>query len=321
MTASPNPSAHAPDRDVTVVEVGPRDGFQSERRFIPTARKIELIEALIDAGLPVVEVTAFVSPKAVPQLADAAEVVAGIRNRDRAELLALVPNLEGAERAIAAGVDSIGLVVSASESHNAKNVNRTVDRSLAGFVDVVAAARTAGVDVKGGIATSFGCPFEGDVPVAQVVRIARRYAELGVTRIGLADTTGMAQPKHVKAAVRAVRAALPAAELGLHLHDTRGIGLANVVVGVEEGIRRLDASVAGLGGCPFAPGATGNICTEDLIFLLDGLDLAGGVDLERLIGVARRVEEVVGRALPGQVMKAGTRAALHPLDAVRTAAG
>ena len=306
---------------VTVVEVGPRDGFQGERRFIPTARKIELIEALIDTGLPVVEVTAFVSPKAVPQLADAAEVVAGIRNRDRAELLALVPNLEGAERAIAAGVDSIGLVVSASESHNTKNLNRTVDRSLAGFADVVAAARAAGVDVKGGIATSFGCPFEGDVPPARVVHIARRYAELGVTRIGLADTTGMAQPKHVRAVVRAVRAALPAAELGLHLHDTRGIGLANAVIGLEEGVRRLDASVAGLGGCPFAPGATGNVCTEDLIFLLDGLDLATGVDLDRLIGVARRVEEVVGRALPGQVMKAGTRAARHPLDAVPTAAG
>jgi len=151
-----------------------------------------------------------------------------------------------------------------------------------------------------------------------VVRIARRYAELGITRISLADTTGMAQPKHVKATVRA---ALPAAELGLHLHNTRGVGLANVVVGLAEGVPRLDASVAGLGGCPFAPGATGNICTEDLIFLLDGLDLATGVDLDRLIEVARRVEEVVGRELPGQVMKAGTRAALHPLDAVRTAAG
>ncbi|NBC97351.1 MAG: hydroxymethylglutaryl-CoA lyase [Deinococcus-Thermus bacterium] len=310
-----------PKRDVTIVEVGPRDGFQIERRFIPTALKIELIEGLIDAGLPVIEVTSFVSPKAVPQLADAAEVVAGIRNRDRAELLALVPNLKGAERAIAAGVDSIGLVVSASESHNAKNVNRTVDRSLAGFADVVATARAAGVDVKGGIATSFGCPFEGDVPVAQVVRIARRYAELGITRIGLADTTGMAQPKHIKAVVRAVRAALPEADLGLHLHNTRGLGLVNAHVGLEEGIRRLDASVAGLGGCPFAPAATGNICTDDLVFMLEGLDLATGVDLDRLLAVARRVEEVIGRALPGQVMKAGTRAALHPLEAVRTAAG
>jgi hydroxymethylglutaryl-CoA lyase len=310
-----------PERDVTIVEVGPRDGFQIERRFIPTALKIELIEGLIDAGLPVIEVTSFVSPKAVPQLADAAEVVAGIRNRDRAELLALVPNLKGAERAIAAGVDSIGLVVSASESHNAKNVNRTVDRSLAGFADVVATARAAGVDVKGGIATSFGCPFEGDVPVAQVVRIAQHYAELGITRIGLADTTGMAQPKHIQAVVRAVRAALPEADLGLHLHNTRGLGLVNAHVGLEEGIRRLDASVAGLGGCPFAPGATGNICTDDLVFMLEGLDLATGVDLDRLLTVARRVEAVIGRELPGQVLKAGTRAALHPLDAVRTAAG
>jgi hydroxymethylglutaryl-CoA lyase len=309
------------ERDVTIVEVGPRDGFQIERRFIPTAVKIELIEGLIDAGLPVIEVTSFVSPKAVPQLADAAEVVAGIKNRDRAELLALVPNLKGAERAIAAGVDSIGLVVSASESHNAKNVNRTVDQSLAGFAEVVAAARAAGVEVKGGIATSFGCPFEGDVPVAQVVRIARRYAELGITRIGLADTTGMAQPKHIEAGVRAVRAALPAADLGLHLHNTRGLGLVNAHVGLQAGIRRLDASVAGLGGCPFAPGATGNICTDDLVFMLEGLDLATGVDLDRLLAVARRVEEVIGRELPGQVMKAGTRAALHPLDAVRTAAG
>lgn len=313
--------ARTRERDVTIVEVGPRDGFQIERSFIPTAVKIELIEALIDTGLPVIEVTSFVSPKAVPQLADAAEVVAGIRNRERAELLALVPNLKGAERAIAAGVDSIGLVVSASQSHNAKNVNRTVDQSLAGFADVVAAARAAGVDVKGGIATSFGCPFEGDVPSAQVVRIAQRYAELGITRIGLADTTGMAQPKHIKAVVRSVRAELPEADLGLHLHNTRGIGLVNALVGLEEGIRRLDASVAGLGGCPFAPGATGNICTEDLVFMLEGLDLATGVDLDRLIAVAGRVEQVIGRPLPGQVKKAGTRAALHPLAAVRTAAG
>lgn len=315
------PQTRCSGRDVTIVEVGPRDGFQIERAFIPTATKIELIEALIDTGLPVIEVTSFVSPKAVPQLADAAEVVAGIRNRDRAELLALVPNLQGAERAVAAGVDSIGLVVSASQSHNTKNLNRTVDRSLDGFAEIATAARAAGVDVKGGIATAFGCPFEGDVPPAQVVRIARRYAELGVTRIGLADTTGMAQPKHIKAVVRAVRAELPAADLGLHLHNTRGLGLANALVGLEEGIRRLDASVAGLGGCPFAPGATGNICTEDLVFMLEGLDLATGVDLDRLVAVARRVEQVIGRALPGQLMKAGTRAALHPVSSVRTAAG
>lgn len=315
------PDRTHPDRDVTIVEVGPRDGFQIERTFIPTARKIELIEALIDTGLAIIEVTSFVSPKAVPQLADAAEVVAGIRNRERAELLALVPNAKGAERAIAAGVDAIGLVVSASESHNAKNVNRTVEQSLASFADIVATARAAGVDVKGGIATSFGCPFEGDVPAAQVVRIARAYAELGIRRIGLADTTGMAQPKHIRAVVRAVRAELPDVALGLHLHNTRGVGLANALVGLEEGIRRLDSSIAGLGGCPFAPGATGNICTEDLVFMLEGLDLATGIDLDRLIGVARRVEQVIGRELPGQVMKAGTRAALHPLDAVRTAAG
>ena len=321
MTAPHDPSARGADRDVTIVEVGPRDGFQIERTFIPTARKIELVEALIDEIGRAIEVTSFVSPKAVPQLADAAEVVAGIRNRDQAELLALVPNLKGAERAIAAGVDAIGLVVSASESHNAKNVNRSVDQSLAGFRDVVAAARDAGVDVKGGIATSFGCPFEGDVPPAQVVRIAQRYAELGVTRIGLADTTGMAQPKHIEAVVRAVRDALPDADLGLHLHNTRGVGLVNAHVGLRAGIRRLDASIAGLGGCPFAPGATGNICTEDLVFMLEGLELRTGVDLDALIGVARRVQEVIGRELPGQVMKAGTREALHPLEAVETAAG
>ena len=308
-------------KSVLVGEVGPRDGFQIERDFIPTATKIELIEGLIEAGVREIEFSSFVSPRAVPQLADAAEVLAGIGQRRGTHLVALVPNAKGAARAVDAGVDELRVFVSASESHNRKNVNRSVEESLRGFEEVVRVAEAAGRPVSGAIATSFGCPFEGDVPVERVGMIAGRFAELGFVGVGLGDTTGMATPPLVAERCRHLGAEVPGLPITLHFHNTRGIGLANVMAGLDEGVDRYESSFAGLGGCPFAPGATGNICTEDLVFLLHEMGIETGIDLGRLCSVARRVEEVVGRTLPGQVMKAGPRSTLAAMDQVETAVG
>ncbi|MBA3519909.1 MAG: hydroxymethylglutaryl-CoA lyase [Rhizobiales bacterium] len=315
------PSNGKRDRFVEVVEVGPRDGFQIERTFIPTEEKIAIVNGLIEAGVRELEVTSFVSPRAVPQLADAAEVIAGVDRTKGAYLMALVPNVRGAERAAQAGVDAMVVFCSASETHNRKNVNRSVADSLEGFREVARIAERAGIELVGAIATSFGCPFEGDVPTAALVRVASAYRDLGIRRIGLGDTTGMATPPTVRAAVRALRDGAPELDLSLHFHNTRGVGLANVLVGLAEGVTRFDASIAGLGGCPFAAGATGNICTEDLVYLLHESGYETGIDLEALIAVSRRVERVIGRTLPGQVMKAGPRLTRHSAEAVATAVG
>jgi hydroxymethylglutaryl-CoA lyase len=308
-------------RRVTVTEVGPRDGFQIERDFIPTATKIELINQLVDAGLPIIEYSSFVSPRAVPQLADAAEVLKGVDRSKGTKFAALVPNAKGAERAAEAGVDEIRVFVSASETHNRKNVNRSVEESLAGFEDVMRIASETGIPVEGAIATSFGCPFEGEVPVAQVGMIAGRFRDLGMQGVTLGDTTGMATPSLVAERCRYLKEHLPELPVALHFHNTRGIGLVNVMAGLAEGIDIYEASFAGLGGCPFAAGASGNICTEDLVYLLHELGIETGIDLAKLCGAARHVEQVIGRALPGQVMKAGPRLKLHALDEVETALG
>ena len=308
-------------RRITVREVGPRDGFQIEETFIPTHEKIAVVYGLIAAGVREIEVTSFVSPRAVPQLADAADVVAGADRSTGARLTALVPNARGAERAADAGVDVMAVFCSASESHNRKNVNRSIAASLEGFKEVARIAEGAGIELSGGIATAFGCPFEGEVPPSALVRIAKAYRDLGIRHVGLGDTTGMATPPVVRAALRALREEVPEADIGLHFHNTRGIGLANVLVGLSEGVTYYDASVAGLGGCPFAAGATGNICTEDLVYLLHESGYATGIDLEALIEVARHLERILGRTLPGQVMKAGPRLTRHGMDAVATAAG
>jgi hydroxymethylglutaryl-CoA lyase len=308
-------------RKVTVTEVGPRDGFQIERDFIPTASKIALINQLVDAGLPIIEFSSFVSPRAVPQLADAAEVLAGIDRSRGTKLAALVPNARGAERAAAAGVDEIRVFVSASETHNRKNVNRSVEESLNGFADVMRIANDAGIPVEGAIATAFGCPFEGEVPVEQVGYIARRFRDLGMTGVGLGDTTGMATPPLVAERCRHLKEHVPELPIALHFHNTRGIGLVNVMAGLAEGIDIYEASFAGLGGCPFAAGATGNICTEDLVYMLHEMGIETGIDLDKLCAAARHAEEVIGRSLPGQVMKAGPRLRLHPVDEVETAVG
>ncbi|MGI9510920.1 MAG: hydroxymethylglutaryl-CoA lyase [Geminicoccaceae bacterium] len=306
---------------VLVGEVGPRDGLQIERDFIPTAIKIELINGLIEAGVEEIEYSSFVSPRAVPQLADAAEVLAAVDRSKGTHMVALVPNAKGAERAVEAGVDELRVFVSASKSHNRKNVNREIEDSLRGFEEVVRIASADGRPVSGAIATSFGCPFEGDVPVEQVGMIAKRFSDLGFVGVGLGDTTGMATPPLVAERCRHLKAEAPDLPITLHFHNTRGIGLANVMAGLNEGVDRYESSFAGLGGCPFAPGATGNICTEDLVFLLHEMGIETGIDLGKLCDVARRVEQVVGRTLPGQVMKAGPRMALSAMDQVETAVG
>jgi len=319
--AAPRMARDPADRRVTVIEVGTRDGLQIESTLVPTARKIEIVNAIIDSGVREIEVTSFVSPKAVPQLADAAEVLEGIRKRPDTYLMALVPNVKAADRAADTPLDGGLLLVSASETHNRKNLNRDIGASLAGMAATADRLRAARIDVMAAIAVAFGCPFEGDVPYGQVVAIARAYADLGVDHITLGDTTGMATPSNVRGLLRALKAALPQVEFVLHLHNTRGVGLANALVGLEEGVRRFDACAGGLGGCPFAPGATGNICTEDLVYLLQESGWETSVDLERSIGVAMMMEETLGRRLVGQVMRAGPRLKLHAVDAVRTAQG
>ncbi len=306
---------------VEITDVGPRDGLQSEKEFIPTAKKIELINRLIDAGVPRIEATSFVSPRAVPQLADAAEVIAGIDRRPGTLIATLVPNKRGALRAAEAGVDEMVVFASASESHNRTNVNRTVAESLAGFEEVAKVAQEAGIPVHGAIATAFGCPFEGDVPASQVAMMATRYQDMGFEGVSLGDTTGMATPPLVRQAVAAIRESAPGIPIGLHFHNTRGVGLACVMAGLDEGIERYESSFGGTGGCPFAPKATGNICTEDLVYLLHEMGIETGIDLRKLTAIACDVGVAVGHALPGQVMKAGHRLDLHATDTVRVAEG
>jgi hydroxymethylglutaryl-CoA lyase len=306
---------------ITVCEVGPRDGFQNEKTFIPTGKKIEIVNALFASGLRHMQVTSFVSPRAVPQLADAEEVLASMDRPEGAYVTALVPNLRGAERAAGCDLNAVHTVVSASETHNLKNVNRPVEQSLSEFEAVFDVMKTAGIAVEGGIATAFGCPFEGVVPPEQVARIARRYQDLGADSVSLGDTTGMATPLTVRAAIRAIREAAPGLDIHLHFHNTRGVGLACVMTGLAEGVTHYDAAVGGLGGCPFAAGATGNICTEDLVYLLQESGYETGVDLEQLIDAALMTQDVIGRELPGQVIKAGPRLKRHDPELTVTAAG
>jgi hydroxymethylglutaryl-CoA lyase len=300
-----------PDR-VTICEVGPRDGFQIEREFIPTETKIEVVDLLAEAGVPRIEVTSFVHPRVVPQLHDAEAVMAGIRRRPGTRYAALVPNDKGAARAVDAGVDVIHTVVSASESHNLANVNMSIADSLEKLRAVMQIASRAGVPVASGISTSFGCPFEGDVPVDRLEMVVGRLVDMGARSIGLADTTGMANPRQVASVLERLVPRFPAVEWTLHTHDTRAMAIPNILAAMECGVTHFDASIGGLGGCPFAPGASGNVCTEDLVHALHAMGIATGIDLDRLVTVSRRVEQVVGRTLPGQVMKAGPWSRRYP---------
>jgi hydroxymethylglutaryl-CoA lyase len=293
---------------VSIYEVSPRDGLQNEAAPVPLEGKLELLRALVAAGLTRIELTSFVSPRWVPQLADAEELVKAATLPPGVTVSALVPNAKGFERALGAGLKEIAVFMSASETHNRKNTNKSIAESLQTFEEVVPPAREAGLAVRAYVSTVWGCPYEGDVPVTASLEIARRLLELGCYQVSLGDTIGVGTPLQTQRIVRAFLAEMPAPQLALHLHDTRGTALANALVGVELGIRDFDASVAGIGGCPYAPGAAGNLATEDLVYMFDGLGVKTGVDLDLLIEAGRVAEGVLGRRLPGKVHQAGPRA-------------
>lgn len=297
---------------VSIYEVSPRDGLQNEAVTVPTTRKLRLIEALVQAGVKRIEATSFVSPKWVPQLADAEEV-AGLlpRGLEDVSFSALCPNARGLERALATGIREIAVFISASETHNRKNVNKTIADTLRGFRDVIAPAVAKGLRVRGYVSTLWGCPYEGEIDPRAGLVIARELAEAGCYQLSLGDTIGVGTPKQTRDIVLLFLQEFRPDQIALHLHDTRGTALANVIAGLECGIRTFDASVGGLGGCPYAPGAAGNVATEDLVYMLDGMGVASGVDLHKLWEAGQVARAVVGRDLPGKVHKAGVRSLRH----------
>jgi hydroxymethylglutaryl-CoA lyase len=311
---SPAGGAHTAGfaRKVQIVEVGPRDGLQNEAAAVSTADKAAFVNMLSAAGLPAIEVAAFVDPRRVPAMRDAAEVSAAIERRPGTRYSALVPNARGLERALAADISEIAIFAAASETFSRRNINQGIDESLAGYASVCARARDAGLRIRGYLSASFGCPFEGAVPPARVADLAGRLHALGVFEVVLSDTIGVAHPAQVWTVLDAVGAVLPTETVALHFHDTRGTALANVLAALERGIAVFDASAGGLGGCPFAPGATGNLATEDLVYLLDGLGIETGVHLDTLIAASRFIEPRVGHALPSRVYQAERRTLARP---------
>lgn len=286
---------------VRVYEVGPRDGLQNEREIVPTAAKIEFIRRLAAAGLRDIEVSSFVRPRWIPQLADAAEVIQGVRDLPGVHLWALVPNRQGLERALDAGLPGVATFMSASETHNLKNVNRTVRESLAGLREVIATAASDGLRVRAYVSTVFGCPYEGEVAVDRTVHIATELLAAGAEQLSLGDTVGYGNPRQVVEVLDALTAAgVPLGAIALHMHDTQGAALANILAGLQYGVRTFDASVAGLGGCPYAPGASGNAATEDLVNMLQGMGYDTGVDLDALCQAGLFMEQALGRELPGK---------------------
>jgi isopropylmalate/homocitrate/citramalate synthase len=291
---------------VTVVEVGPRDGLQNEKGVIPTAEKIRFIDLLSAAGLPVIEATSFVGPKAVPQLGDAAEVMAGIAQRPGTRYSALVPNAKGMERALAAGLREVAVFTGASESFVQHNINTSIAGSIANFRPVVQMAREAGVRVRGYISTAFGCPYEGAVSPSAVAAVAAQLLELGVAELSIGDTIGVGTPNQVVAVVEALRPHVALEHLAMHFHDTRGTALANVLMALQLGIAIFDCSAGGLGGCPYAPGASGNLATEDLLYLLHGFGIQTGVDLNAVVVASRYLAEVRGQSPASRYYAAAT---------------
>ena len=294
-------------------EVGPRDGLQNEDP-IPTEAKVRLIDALSQTGVERIEAVSFVHPKAVPQMADADEVWTRITRRPTVRYSALVPNLRGAERALDRGFGEIEVVVSASGTHNRHNVNRSTEESLDDIGRIVAFAHARGATCEVIVSTAYGCPYEGDVPVQRVLWVLDRAVAAGADSVSYGDTTGMGTPTRVTRLVAETRSAHPEIPLGLHFHNTRGTGLANVLAALQLGVTDYDASVGGLGGCPYAPGATGNVCTEDLVHMVEDMGVDTGVDLGAMIEAARLAERLVGHTLPSQVLRAGPRTRRAPLD-------
>ena len=300
---------------VFIQEVAPRDGLQIEPCWVETADKIALVNALSRTGVSKIEVTSFVSPRAVPKLRDAEELFRGIDRRGGVTYVALVPNARGAERAFAIGVDEINFVMSASESHNRVNMRMSTEQSLAALRDILDIDRGNNVTRHATVATAFGCPFEGRVEFERVLEIVARYLDLGISGITLADTTGMANPRQVAHATERFFDRFDGVKLTLHFHNTRGMGLANILAAYQKGAVRFDSALGGLGGCPFAPGATGNVCTEDVVHMFEEMQIETGVDLPAVIAVAKTLPSLVGHDVPGHVVKAGRSGDLHALPA------
>jgi hydroxymethylglutaryl-CoA lyase len=288
---------------VILTEVGPRDGLQNEARILALDAKVELINRLSRSGLTRIEAASFVSPKAIPQMADAAEVMAGIDRVPGVTYIGLVPNERGARDAIDAKVDEVSVVVSASESHNRSNVNRSVDESLAAVTGIAALCDDAGVPWTGYVSTSFGCPYEGAVAPEAVIRVATHYAAAGAYAVALGDTIGIGNPRQVHDLVTRLAAEVPGPQIRLHFHDTYGRALANTVAALDAGATQFDGSIGGLGGCPYAPGASGNVATEDMVSMLHAMGVGTGVDVEELLGITRFVNEMVGHPLDGRVQR------------------
>jgi isopropylmalate/homocitrate/citramalate synthase len=291
-------------RQVTIVEVGPRDGLQNEADVVPTAAKVAFVDALSAAGHSIIEVSAFVSPKWVPQMGDAAEVFAGITRKDGVRYTALVPNLAGLTRAHAAGVREIAIFAAASETFSRTNINQTIDESLGTYRAVVTEAHARGMRVRGYLSTCFGCPFEGPVPPARVADVAARLLDLGVFEVAISDTIGVAHPGQIAQVLDAVAPRVPLPQVALHLHDTRGTALANVLAGLQYGVTTFDSAAGGLGGCPYAPGASGNLATEDLLYMLDGLGIETGVALDGVVAASRALAPSISHPLPSRCLHA-----------------
>lgn len=309
-----NQPVHCPAK-IEINEVAPRDGLQIEAQFVPTEAKIRWIDALSTTGLRRIEATSFTSPKAIPNLRDAAAVVTAIQRRDGVDITVLVPNVKGTERALACQVDEINLVMSASNGHGLANLRMTPEQSLAQFATIVEVCQGSGVFINASLSTAFGCPFEGKVPETRVLSLVEQLIGLGIQGVTLCDTTGMANPAQVKQLCEAVLERWPATPFTLHFHNTRGMGLANALAAWQAGITRFDASLGGLGGCPFAPGASGNVCTEDLVHMFEEMGVDTGVNLDALLEVAANLPELIGHEVPGQVVKAGKSNRRYPMPA------
>ncbi len=281
---------------IRIVEVGPRDGLQNEKLIVSAAIKVRLIEQLVDAGHSTVEATSFVSPKWIPQLADAAEVFAALRRKAGIRYPVLVPNLQGMERALAAGVAEVAIFTAASEAFTHRNINASIDQSIERYKPVMDRAAEAGVPVRGYVSTVLGCPYQGAVPIVDVVRVARALHQLGCYEVSLGDTIGVGTASAARTMLRAVAGVVPMQQLAVHFHDTRGQALANVYACVEAGVRVVDASVAGLGGCPYAEGASGNVASEDVVYMLHGMGFDTGINLDTLVQVGRWISAELGRS-------------------------
>lgn len=293
------------DNTVSIYEVALRDGLQNEATFVSTSDKVRLFDALQGAGLKRIELTSFVNPKWIPALADAEALCAAVKPQPGVLCTGLIPNARGFARALGSGLGEIALALSASETHNQKNINRSVEETLAEYMELVPQIRAQGFRVRAYISTVWGCPYEGRIPPAKVLAIAERLLAMGCDQLSLGDTIGVATPLQTRDVLRAFSAHIGLKNIAMHMHDTRGTALANVLAGLEEGVREVDASLGGLGGCPYAPGAAGNLCTEDLAYMLEGMGMRTGVNVSALAEAARFASTLVGRALPGKVHQAG----------------